>query len=96
MALRRHFFADHPKELVDVVTGIARQATEDDQHVVDIERAHDGISVCLQVARSMNPGWRGRVRTSLEAIAVPTVAMCELFHVLLSTMTVRFAIAVIW
>lgn len=31
-----------------------------------------------------------------EDMAIPTVAMCVLFHVLLSTMTVRLAIAVVW
>lgn len=31
-----------------------------------------------------------------DDIARPTVAMCVLFQVLLSTMTVRFAMAVVW
>ena len=35
------------------------------------------------------------LRSGLD-IARPTVAMCVLFHVLLSTMTVRLAIAVVW
>jgi hypothetical protein len=31
-----------------------------------------------------------------DAIARPTVAMCDVFQVLLSTMMVRLAIAVVW
>jgi len=34
--------------------------------------------------------------SSFDAMARPTVAMCVLFQVLLSTMTVRFAMDVIW
>ena len=33
---------------------------------------------------------------SLLDMAMPTVAMCVLFHVLLSTKTVRLAMAVVW
>lgn len=39
--------AHHPKELVDVVAGVADDPPKDDQDVVDIQRPHDFIGCSL-------------------------------------------------
>lgn len=44
LALR---YPHHPQELVDVVARVADDSAEDDQHVVDVQRAHDLVGAAL-------------------------------------------------
>jgi hypothetical protein len=96
-------YTDHPQELINIVTGVANK-TCTDRH----QKKVPFLGVISQHTRQKLPPKTtstyftskelkiSQAAFSGEDMAVPTVAMCVLFHVLLSTMTVRLAIAVVW
>ena len=83
--------ADHPEELVDVVAAVADETAEDHEDVVDVEAAENGVRLLFGGSEGLRVR-RGRERSDTR----PTVAMCGLFQVLLSTITVRLPMPAIW
>lgn len=52
---------DHPEELVDVVPRVAQEAAKDDQNVVDLVLAHDGVADFLARAHGFSNSGNVRV-----------------------------------
>lgn len=52
---------DHPQELVDVVTGVAKKTTEDNKDIVYLVLAHDRVGDFLLGAHSLTDGGNVRV-----------------------------------
>lgn len=48
--------SDHPEELVDIVTRVAQKTTKDDQNVVNLMLAHDGVADLLAGAHGLANG----------------------------------------
>jgi hypothetical protein len=46
----------HPEELVDVITGVSEETTEDDKNVVDLVLTHDGPADLLAGAHCLANG----------------------------------------
>lgn len=74
---------------------VARDAAEDGEHIVDVKASQDGVPARTMLSTPNVPTSRVKrcthASSSDDAIALPTVAMWVLFHVLLSRMVVRFA-----
>lgn len=96
-------YTDHPQELINIITGVANETCK----VRHQNKVPFFLGISQHTRQKLPPKTTSTYFTSKELkisqaafsgedMAVPTVAMCVLFHVLLSTMTVRLAIAVVW
>ena len=81
------------------VGGVSSQPSKNDQDIVNVQLFHDLVSLVFSWSHCLtNPticeSWKKRFR--IISLSAPNLDMWVLFQVLLSTMMVRFAIAVIW